>query len=199
MQRCPTCETEYDESVSACPECASQEEEVFHCARCDEDYRGGRGCPACGALREPVPCAAHPGRTAAGQCVVCGTAVCEECGGAGQTAYLCPEHVGVRITEGWAEVYTTTSEFEAQLLRDNLRAEGIDAQTYSQRDRIFSVDLGELSIVRLLVPVWSYLDATELIRAHTDTGGEVAFACPACGEAFEPGTSECQACGGVLA
>jgi hypothetical protein len=199
MQRCPTCETEYDESLSACPECAGAEEEVHHCPRCDEDYRGGRGCPACGALREPVPCALHPERSASGQCVVCGAALCEECASPGQMAFLCAEHRGVRMTEGWAEVYTTTSEFEAQLLRDNLRAEGIDAQTYSQRDRIFSVDLGELSIVRLLVPVWSYPEATEIIRSHMDTGGEVAFACPACGEAFEPGTSECQSCGGVLA
>ena len=199
MLRCPECETEYDESVSACPECAESEEEVFHCPRCEEDYRGGRGCPACGALREPAPCALHPERSAHGQCVACGNAVCEECASTSQVAYLCPEHRSVRMTEGWAEVYTTTSEFEAQLLRDNLRAEGIDAQIYSQRDRIFSVDLGELSIVRLLVPVWSYLDALEVIRSHMDTGGEVAFACPACGEAFEPGTSQCQACGGVLA
>ena len=199
MQRCPTCETEYDETLSECPECAESEAEVYHCPRCGEDYRGGRGCPACGALREPVPCALHPDRSAQGQCVACGNAVCEGCAASSQVAFLCQEHRAVRMTEGWAEVYTTTSEFEAQLLRDNLRAEGIDAQIYSQRDRIFSVDLGELSIVRLLVPVWSYLDAMEVIRSHMDTGGEVAFACPACGEAFEPGTSQCQACGGVLA
>ena len=131
--------------------------------------------------------------------MVCGKAVCEGCADSSQRAFLCDEHRSVRVTEGWAEVYTTTSEFEAQLLRDNLRAEGIDAQTFSQRDRVFSVDLGELSIVRLLVPVWRYVDASEVIREHMDTGGEVAFACPACGEAFEPGTDQCQIWGGVLA
>ena len=198
MQRCPTCDTEFDESLPACPECGGNDEEVFHCPRCAEDYRGGRACPACGALREPAPCALHPERTATGRCVVCGTVLCDDCAGDGARAFLCSEHRRVRVTEGWAEVYTTTSEFEAQLLRDNLRAEGIDAQIFSQRDSIFSVDLGELSIVRLLVPVWTYLDAREVIREHMDTGGEVAFACPACGEAFEPGAAECQACGGVL-
>ena len=199
MLRCPTCDTEYEGPSPACPECGGNDEEVFHCPRCAEDYAGGRACPACGALREPSPCSVHPERMAAGRCVVCGTEVCDSCAGATQRAFLCAEHRSVRVTEGWAEVYTTTSEFEAQLLRDNLRAEGIDAQTFSQRDRVFSVDLGELSIVRILVPVWRYGDASEVIHEHMDTGGEVAFACPACGEAFEPGVDQCQSCGGVLA
>lgn len=199
MLRCPTCDTEYGESLPACPECDGGEEEVFHCARCAEDYAGGAACPVCGAFREPTPCAVHPDRMAPGRCVVCGTALCDECDAGGHRAFLCADHRGVRLTEGWAEVYTTTSEFEAQLLRDNLRAEGIEAQTFSQRDRIFSVDLGELSIVRLLVPVWRYPEARELIQSHMDTGGEVAFACPACGEALEPGSADCQACGGVPA
>jgi hypothetical protein len=197
MQHCPTCDTEYDDALTVCPECGD-EGEVFHCARCAEDYRAARACPACGTLREPVSCDVHPERPAAGRCVVCGVAVCDECGEPQPWAYLCSEHRGVRVTEGWAEVYTTTSEFEAQLVRDNMRAEGIDAQIFSQRDNIFSVDVGELSIVRVLVPVWSHQEAVGVIRSHMDTGGEVAFACPACGEAFEPGSSECQACGGVL-
>jgi hypothetical protein len=96
-------------------------------------------------------------------------------------------------------VYSATSDFEAQLLRENLRAEGIDAQTFSQRDRTFSVDLGELSIVRLLVPVWEYERALQVIRDHMDTAGEVVFACPACGEAFDPGARECTSCGAPLA
>mgnify|MGYP006202518793 CR=1 FL=1 len=60
-----------------------------------------------------------------------------------------------------AEAYRRGREIAAAL-----RAEGIDAQTYSQRDRIFSVDLGELSIVRLLVPVWEYERALQVIREH---------------------------------
>jgi hypothetical protein len=198
MQRCPACDTEYDESTAMCPECGD-DQQVFHCSRCAEDYRAARACPACGTLREPVACDAHPERQAVGRCVVCGSTLCAECAAPHQWACLCADHRGVRVTEGWAEVYTTTSELEAQLVRDNMRAEGIDAQTFSQRDNIFSVDVGELSIVRVLVPVWSYREAVDVLRAHTDTGGELAFACPACGEAFELGSSQCQACGGVLA
>lgn len=99
------------------------------------------------------------------------------------------------LIQGWAQLYTTTTEFEARLLRDNLIAEGIDAEIFSQKDQMFSVDLGELSIVRLLVPAWQYLRASALIREHMDEEGEVGFACPRCGEAFESGARECAQCG----
>ena len=125
--------------------------------------------------------------------------MCPDCAGPPEHVFRCADHREVRVTEGWAEVYTTTSEFEAHLVRDNLKAEGVDARVYSQRDNIFSVDLGELSIVRVLVPVWSYQEASELIRGHMDTGGEVAFACPDCGEAYDVGAQECPACGAALA
>jgi hypothetical protein len=131
--------------------------------------------------------------------VACGQALCEECRSSDRRAALCPEHAGLLVIEGWAQVYSATSDFEAQLLRENLRAEGIDAQIYSQRDSAFSVDLGELSIVRLLVPVWEYDHAVGVIREHMDTAGEVVFACPACGEAFDPGARECTGCGAALA
>jgi hypothetical protein len=102
------------------------------------------------------------------------------------------------VIEGWAQVYSTTREFEAHLLRDNLRAEGIPSQIFSQRDSILSFDLGELSIVRLMVPVPDYARAVQALRSRMDREGEVVFACPACGEAYEPGQAECTACGGVL-
>lgn len=199
MAHCPTCETEYPDSQHECPACAAADGPVHRCARCGEDYRGGDACPACGVLREPTACATHAERQADGRCVVCGQALCSECAGTDRRVQLCDRHRDITVIEGWAQVYSPTTEFEAQLLRDNLRAEGIDAQIYSQRDRVFSVDLGELSIVRLLVPVWEYENALALIREHMDSGGEVAFACPGCGEAYEPGAAECIGCGSSLA
>lgn len=130
--------------------------------------------------------------------MICGRLVCDECRHGDNLALLCEEHAEVTVIQGWAQVYTTTSEFEAQLLRDNLSAEGLEARIYSQKDRIFSVDLGELSIVRLLVPSWEHDRAREVIRGHMDRSGEVSFACPACGEAYEPGASVCDRCGASL-
>ena len=172
---------------------------MARCAACNTEYEGELdACPACGATAGGVACETHPDREATGRCVVCGRPLCPECRADGGRAFLCERHRSVNVIEGWAQAYSTTSEVEAQLICDNLRAEGIEARIFSQRDRAFSLDLGELSIVRLLVPVWEYEPALEVIRSHMDTSGEVAFACPSCGEPYAPGASECAACGAAL-
>ena len=99
------------------------------------------------------------------------------------------------VIQGWAQIYSTTREFEAQLLLENLGAEGFDARMFSQKDKMISVDLGDFSIVRILVPAWEYERAQTVIRAYMDPSGEVVFACPTCGEVAEPGATKCASCG----
>jgi hypothetical protein len=127
--------------------------------------------------------------------VICGSALCRDCNRGDGRAYLCENDSSITVIQGWAQIYSTTSEFEAQLLRENLLAEGIDTRVFSQKDNMLSVDLGELSIVRLLVPVWEYTSAQGLIADRMDARGEVTFACPSCGEAYEPGSLTCASCG----
>jgi hypothetical protein len=199
MIRCASCDTEYQEPLGQCPECGdSPGDEAVRCSRCGEEYVGGDSCPSCGLLHTGAACENHADRAAVGRCVLCGRAACEECANREKNVVLCEQHRTVPIIQGWAQVYSTTSEVEAGLLRENLRAEGIDAQVYSQKDMMFNVDLGELSIVRLLVPVWEYDQGIRVIRDHMDALGEVAFACSVCGEPFEPGARECSACGASL-
>lgn len=198
MDHCPSCGADHDDAPGGCPACNGSEE-VHRCTRCSERYSGARACPACGTLRAPVPCESHPDREAFGCCVVCGRAVCRACVASGSRVHLCEEHRGVRVIEGWAQVYSTARDFEAWLIRESLLAEGIDAQIYSQRDRTFSVDLGELSIVRLLVPVWEYESAREVVRSHLEAEEESPFACATCGEAMDPAAPQCRSCGAALA
>lgn len=197
MQRCPTCGTEYSADESSCPGCRDGDDRQT-CTACATEYSGGDACPACGTLAAPVVCEEHPDREAVGRCVVCSRAVCSRCRRGGR-AYLCAEHRSVPVIEGWAQVYSTSNELEARLVVENLRSEGLDAQLFSQRDQMFTVEIGELSIVRVLAPVWDYAAALSVIRQHMDTEGEVAFACPACGEAYDPGTHACASCGAALA
>ncbi len=197
MARCLTCGAEYPEDVRACPDCGYTST-PHTCERCGEEFEDADACPACGLARVEIACEKHPANKAEGRCVICGRAVCEECRHEENMALLCEDHAELTVIQGWAQIYTTTSEFEAQLLRDNLTAEGFDVRIYSQKDRIFSVDLGELSIVRLLVPAWDYDRASEVIRTRMDQSGEVSFACPGCGEAYEPGATTCENCGTVL-
>ncbi len=173
--------------------------EVWRCPHCDNEVDAGEAaCPACGRLREPAQCERHPDRKAEGQCAICGTPVCDECNSGGAGAYLCPAHAEVSVISGWAQVYSTSDDIEAQLIAENLQAEGLQAQVLSQKDSAIAVDLGEFSQVRVLVPAWEYAEAERVIASHMDAAGEVSFACPNCGEPYEPGQKACEACGHAL-
>ncbi|HSU14372.1 hypothetical protein [Longimicrobium sp.] len=174
-------------------------EATYTCPRCDAEYTSGDdACPLCGAIREgEVPCDDDPGRMAHSRCVICGRAVCGD-RPEGRQAALCPDHRDIPVIEGFAQVYTNSNEFAAQLVVENLRAEGLDATLFSQSDRSFPMDLGELSIARVLVPTFQYEQALQIIREYMDTEGEVTFACPSCGDVYEPGQETCTNCGAQL-
>lgn len=149
-------------------------EATFTCPRCGAEYTGGDACPACGFLQAPVPCDDDPSRNAAYRCVLCGRTVCGS-DPAGKRAALCDLHAHVPIIEGWAQVYTTGDPLEADLIVQNLQAEGIDAQVYSQKDdHAFPVDIGELSIVRVLAPVWEFGEAMDLVESYNNGDGEIS-------------------------
>jgi hypothetical protein len=145
-----------------------------------------------------APCDDDPARQTRFRCVLCGRTVCGDEPGGTRPA-LCPMHASVPLVGGWAQVYSTGDSIEAGLIVQNLQAEGVDAQVYDQKDdNAFPVDLGELAVVRVLVPVWQFEDAFELVNAYSNGAGEVTFACPSCGEVYEPGQTQCGNCGASL-
>lgn len=175
--------------------------DTITCPHCEQAFDASEpACPACGHLQEARSCERHPDRTADGVCVICASPVCAECDSGEAVHYSCPTHREVAVIEGWAQVYTTSDDVEAGLIRDNLQSEGIDAAVLSQKDRSsFVSDMGDLSPVRVLVPAFAYQEALGVISGHMDAAGEVTFACPACGEAYEPQDRTCRNCGAVLA
>ncbi len=169
------------------------------CPRCGDTIADNADyCPACGHVLRAATCERHPDRPAVGVCVVCERTLCRECDHPDGGVHRCETHADIPLIEGWAQVYTTGDEIQADLIRDNLRSEGVEARVFSQKDRSFAVALGDLSPVRVIVPAYAYEEAMEIIRAHTDSEGDVAFACPACGEAVEPGTARCPTCGAAI-
>lgn len=175
-------------------------ETTRRCPHCEQEIDAeSEACPACGTLFVAAQCDRHPERAARGVCVICGRRLCaEECEPDERASHVCDEHAGVPIFEGWAQLYTTPDEIEAQLIRDNLEAEGIDSEILSQRDSALSFDLGEFSQVRVLVPAFAYQDAYRLVKEHQDARGSILFACPSCGESYQPGDTTCRACGADL-
>lgn len=183
MTTCPECGSTAPDSFGRCPTCESRlsasqvavaTEECLHCG--EKIASGEEACPACGHLHVTAACANHTDRQAEGQCVVCGTTLCEDCNRGGDTHFICDAHREIPVSQGWAQVYTTSDDLEAQLIRDNLQAEGVDARVLSQKDHFaVPVNQGDLSPVRVLVPAYAYTDAAGLIASHTDSAGEVRF------------------------
>lgn len=175
------------------PTASDATETTTTCTRCGAEYTG-EWCPSCGLSPAPVPC--EGGGETRFRCVLCARPICGR--EPGDRPAVCELHESVPLIEGWAQVYSSTSDLDAGLIAQNLEAEGIDAQVYSQKDDIFPVDLGELSIVRVLVPVWQFEQGLQLVLDRMDTSGEVVFACPACGEVNEVGAERCTACDAPL-
>ena len=52
--------------------------------------------------------------------------------------------------DDWIVVYTSSQEYEVEMLKDNLESAGINAAVLSQKDRNFPT-FGDFSVVKLLV------------------------------------------------
>ena len=191
MSICPECGGTTPDNAGQCPNCGAyltgaHIEPTAECTHCGEVIAAdAEACPACGELRSAAQCSNHPDRAAKGQCVVCGNALCEDCNEGGDAHYLCATHSAIPVVNGWAQIYSTSDDLEADLIRENLEAEGVDARVLSQKDHFsLPVDFGDLSPVRVLVPAFAYQDAERVLAEHRDASGEVAF-----GEDDEPVTA----------
>ena len=56
-----------------------------------------------------------------------------------------------RTYEGWISVFESSTDFEADLVRDRLDAAGIAAVVLTQRDHSFNLNVGDLSPVHVMV------------------------------------------------
>ncbi|WP_243663635.1 DUF2007 domain-containing protein [Rhodothermus marinus] len=54
--------------------------------------------------------------------------------------------------EDWVEVFRTSTDYEADIVRDRLDDAGIPAVVFTQRDHVFNLNVGNLALVSVRVP-----------------------------------------------
>lgn len=78
--------------------------------------------------------------------------------------------------EGWVVVFSTGTDYEAKLVRDRLDDSGLDAVVLTHRDHAFNLNVGKLSLVRVLVAPHQAADAIAILGAPQITDEELAAA-----------------------
>lgn len=66
--------------------------------------------------------------------------------------------------EGWVSVFRSSTDYEADMVRDRLDSAGIPAAVFTQRDHAFSLTVGELARVYVLVPSEYQSQAEDILQ-----------------------------------
>lgn len=158
-----------------------------------------RACDACGAAIEPPRCHRHPDRAADAECLLCQRPVCARCRHGLASAPLCSDHADVRAYPGgWVEVYESPHEIHTHLLAEGLRGQGIEARVLSQKDHVYVVAVGGLSVLRIVVPAAAFAAARAALVGDLGVPLAPPPACPICAQPYVPGQRRCSGCGIVL-
>ena len=82
-----------------------------------------------------------------------------------------------RKYEEWVAVFKTSTDYEADLVRDRLDDAGLPAVVLTQRDHAFNLNVGDLSPVNVMVPPDRLEEAREVLETTiTDEELEAAAA-----------------------
>ena len=81
-----------------------------------------------------------------------------------------------RTYQDWVAVFNTSTDYEADLVRDRLDAAGIAAVVLTQRDHAFNLNVGDLAPVRVMVRPEDVGAAQEVINEQPFTDEELTEA-----------------------
>ena len=71
-----------------------------------------------------------------------------------------------RKYEEWIAVFKTSTDYEADLVRDRLDDAGLPAVVLTQRDHAFNLNVGDLSPVNVMVPPDRLEEAREVLETR---------------------------------
>ena len=78
-----------------------------------------------------------------------------------------------RTYENWMSIFKTSTDYEADLVRDRLDDSGIPAVVLTQRDHAFNLNVGDLSAVHVMVPPDRATEAQDLLQEEILTDEEL--------------------------
>ena len=78
-----------------------------------------------------------------------------------------------KVFDGWVSVFETGIDYEAEIVRDRLRENDIDAVIMSKKDHAFQLSVGAISRVYVLVQPDSEFRAINILRQHVPTDQEL--------------------------
>lgn len=70
--------------------------------------------------------------------------------------------------EDWVSIFRTSTDYEADLVRDRLDDSGVPAVVLTQRDHAFNLNVGDLAAVHVMVPPDRADDAVQLLEQRLD-------------------------------
>jgi hypothetical protein len=211
MPICPQCASEYDVGLTQCPNCGAavppiHEENLpvdyFHCVYCDgEVTQDSDFCPHCGNLFVEAPelkCDTHSDREAAGLCIICRKALCDECLVRKRDRIFCSEHHEVEVMQDWANVFQSIDYLQASIVKGKLESAGIGCQVYNQM-QMSTIGFLEGGIartqlktpVKLFVPIPDFQKAYDFLLAENLV---FKYQCDRCGCEFNEENARCPQC-----
>lgn len=70
--------------------------------------------------------------------------------------------------EDWVEVFRSSTDYEADIVRDRLDDAGIPAVVFTQRDHVFNLNVGNLARVSVRVPAQHAEEARRVLAETVD-------------------------------
>lgn len=161
MHYCPDCGYEYEKSIIHCPDCDVEiiDIRIEKCTVCHEKTdQLATFCTHCGNFINPDRKKQFFLRKedevdeVVGSCIICGVWIYPETGRQEGHKWLCLDDSHFQVYEDWANIHTTSLEYQAHIIKAQLESAGIPVTIYNQKDSSYVTTHGDLSIIKILVP-----------------------------------------------